>query len=83
MNSFLNARLGGPLFCNRAYRNQNFMMKNNVSGTDFSDQFRKVIIRYKRTGHNINAMRKSACLVVNPTLLPSLIACRLVVHQTK
>ena len=60
-----------------------YKLKNNVSGVDFSDQFRKVIVRYKRTGHNINVMRKSACLVVNPTLLPSLIACRLVVHQTK
>ena len=38
----------------------------NVSRADFSDQFRKVIIRYKHTGYNINVMRQSACLVVNP-----------------
>ena len=34
--------------------------------TDFSDQFRKSIIRYKRIGYNLNVMRQSACLVINP-----------------
>ena len=33
---------------------------------DFSDQFRKIIVRYKRIGYNINIMRPSACLVFNP-----------------
>ena len=33
---------------------------------DFSDQFRKIIIRYKRIGYNINIIRQSACLVFNP-----------------
>ena len=31
-----------------------------------SDQFRKVIMRYKRTGYNINTMRQFECLVINP-----------------
>ena len=34
--------------------------------TDFSDLFRKIIMRYKRIGYNINVMRQSACLVFNP-----------------
>ena len=34
--------------------------------TDFSDQFRKIIKRYKRIGYNLNVMRQSACLVINP-----------------
>ena len=34
--------------------------------TDFSDQFRKVIMLYKRIGYNPNVMRQSACLVINP-----------------
>ena len=34
--------------------------------TDFSDQFRKIIMRYKRIGYNQNVMRQSACLVINP-----------------
>ena len=34
--------------------------------TDFSDQFRKIIMRYKRIGYTLNVMRQSACLVINP-----------------
>ena len=30
------------------------------------DQLRKIIMRYKRTGYNLNVMRESACLVTNP-----------------
>ena len=37
-----------------------------VGRADFSDQFRKIIVRYKRIGYNINIMRQSACLVFNP-----------------
>ena len=36
-----------------------------MGGTDFSDQFRKNIIRYKRIGYKLNVMRLSACLVFN------------------
>ena len=34
--------------------------------TDFSDQFRKIIIRHKRIGFDLNVMRQSARLVFNP-----------------
>ena len=34
--------------------------------TDFSDQFRKIIMRYKRIGYNLNVMQQYACLVINP-----------------
>ena len=43
-----------------------YKFKRITGRTDFSDQFRKVIIRYKRIGYNLNAMRQSACLVINP-----------------
>ena len=33
--------------------------------TDFSDQFRKIKMRYKRIGYNLNVMQQSACLVIN------------------
>ena len=29
--------------------------------TDFSDQFRKIIMHYKCVGYNQNVMRQSAC----------------------
>ena len=32
---------------------------------DFSDQFRKIIL-HKRIGYDLNVMRQSACLVINP-----------------
>ena len=34
--------------------------------TDFSDQFRKNIMRI---GYNLNVMRQSACLVINPIMV--------------
>ena len=38
-----------------------------ISGmTDFSDQFRKIIMPYKRIGYNPNVMQQSACLDINP-----------------
>ena len=43
-----------------------YKFKKNVGRADFSDQFRKIIVRYKRIGYNINIMRQSACLVFNP-----------------
>ena len=45
--------------------------------TDFSDQFRKNM-RYKRIGYNLNVMRQSACLVINPITVdgyPTLFNC--------
>ena len=43
-----------------------YKFKKNEGRADFSDQFRKIIVRYKRIGYNINIMRQSACLVFNP-----------------
>ena len=34
----------------------------------FSFQFRNIITRYRRIGHNLNVMRQSACLVFNPKI---------------
>ena len=42
--------------------------------TDFSSQFRKVIMRYKRIGYNLNVMRQSACLAINPIMVDSFAA---------
>ena len=33
--------------------------------TDFSDQFRKIIMRHKRNGYNLNVIQQSAYLVIN------------------
>ena len=42
--------------------------------TDFSDKFKKIIIRYKRIGYDLNAMRQSACLVVNQIMVDNFAA---------
>ena len=43
-----------------------YKFKKIEGRADFSDQFRKIIDRYKRIGYNINIMQQSACLVFNP-----------------
>ena len=44
--------------------------------TDFSDQFSKIILHYKRIGYNLNVMRQSACLVINPIKVDGTYAAR-------
>ena len=44
---------------------------------------KKIITHYRRIGYNLNVMRKSACLVFNPIMLPSLITRRWVGRQTR
>ena len=41
-----------------------YKFKKIMGWTDFADQFRKIIIRHKRIGYDINVMRQSACLVI-------------------
>ena len=43
-----------------------YKFKKIMGRTDFADQFRKIIIRHKRIGHDLNVMRPSTCLVINP-----------------
>ena len=43
-----------------------YKFRTTMGRTDFSDQFRKIIIRHKHIGYDLNVMRQSACLVINP-----------------
>ena len=38
---------------------------------NFSDQFKKIIKRYIKVGYNLDVMRQSACLVLNPIMVYS------------
>ena len=40
-----------------------------VYKSNFSEQFRKLINRYKRIGYSLDIMRQTACLVVNPIIV--------------
>ena len=37
-----------------------------VGNPNFSDQFKKFIKSYIKVGYNLDVMRQSACLVLNP-----------------
>ena len=47
--------------------------KKHFSTVNYPDKFKKAIKRYKIVGYNMDIMRKSVCLVVNP-ITTSLIA---------
>ena len=72
MDWFQNSMSDQNLFYTKAYRNQNFKVtvykfKRIMGRTDFSiNQFRQIIICHKRIGYDLNVMRQSACLLINP-----------------
>ena len=35
----------------------------------FSYHFKKIIVRYKKIGYNIDVLRQTACMVVNPIMV--------------
>ena len=37
-----------------------------IGKNEFSYHIKKIIVRYKKTGYNINVLRQMACLIVNP-----------------
>ena len=43
-----------------------YKIKRIVEKPNFSDQFKNIIKRYKKVGCNLETMRQSACLAVNP-----------------
>ena len=52
------------LYSDLVYRFRKIVGKSN-----FSEQFRKLINRYKRIGYSLDIMRQTACLVVNPIIV--------------
>ena len=61
LKSLLNQGLSEPEF----YGDLVYKFRKIRGMTDFSDQFRKIIMRNKRIGYNLNVMRHSAWLVIN------------------
>ena len=43
-----------------------YKFKRIVGKPNFSDQLKKIVKRYIRVGYNLDIMRQSACLVLNP-----------------
>ena len=46
-----------------------YRFREIVGKSNFSEQFRKLINRYKRIGYSLDIMRQTACLVVNPIIV--------------
>ena len=44
-----------------------YKFKRIVGKPNFSVQFKKIVKRYTRVGYNLDVMRQSACLVLNPS----------------
>ena len=82
LKTLLHQGLSEPEF----YGDLVYKFKKIIGRADFSDQFRKIIVRYKCIEYNINIMRQSACLVFNPITVnnfASLFNCRWVGRQTQ
>ena len=42
-----------------------YKFRKIIDKNDFPYHFKKIIVRYKKIGYNINVMRQTACSVVN------------------
>ena len=48
------------------YGNLVYKFRKINGENDFPYHFKKIIVRYKKIGYNIDVLRQTACLVVNP-----------------
>ena len=69
-NVGLKSGLSEPQF----YGDLVYKFKIIIGRTEFSDQFRKIMIYHKRIGYDLNAMLQSACLMINPITVDSFAA---------
>ena len=70
LKSLLHQGLSEPEF----YSDLVYKFRKIMGRTDFSDQFRKIIIRHKRIGYDLNVMRQSACLVIDLITVDNFVA---------
>ena len=62
LKSLLQQGLSEPEF----YGDLVYKFRKIYACNDFSTQLRKIVLRYKKIGYNINCIRQTACMVVNP-----------------
>ena len=61
LNTLLLQGLSEPEF----YGDLVYKFRKIIGKNDFPYHFKKIIVRYKKIGYNINVLRQTACLVVN------------------
>ena len=62
LKTLLQQGISEPIF----YGDLVYKFKRIVGKPNFSDQFKKIVKRYIRVGYNLDIMRQSACLALNP-----------------
>ena len=62
LKTLLQQGISEPIF----YGDLVYKFKRIVGKPNLSDQFKKIVKRYIRVGYNLDIMRQSACLVLNP-----------------
>ena len=62
LKTLLQQGISEPIF----YGDLVYKFKRTVGKPNFSDQFKKIVKRYIKVGYNLDAMRQSDCLVLNP-----------------
>ena len=67
LKTLLQQGISEPIF----YGDLVYKFKRIVGKPNFSDQFKKIVKRYIRVGYNLDIMRQSACLVLNPITVNS------------
>ena len=67
LKTFVHQGISEPIF----YGDLVYKFKRIVGKSNFSDQFKKIVKRNTRVGYNLDIMRQSACLVLNPIMVYS------------
>ena len=62
LKTLLQQGISEPIF----YGDLVYKFKRIVRKSNLSDQFKNILKRYIRVGYNLDIMRQSACLVLNP-----------------
>ena len=62
LKTLLQQGISEPIF----YGDLVYKFKRIVGKPNFSEQFKKIIKRYIKVEYNLDVMRQSACLVLNP-----------------
>ena len=62
LKTLLQQGISEPIF----YGDLVYKFKRTVGKPNFSDQFKKIVKCYIRVGYNVDIVRQSACLVLNP-----------------
>ena len=62
LKTLLQQGISEPIF----YGDTVYKFKRNIGKPNFRDQFKNIIKRYIKVGYNLDVMRQSACLILNP-----------------